>query len=195
MNKTAVFRRIILCAGIVLLVISAVYFTVYLTGNNDVKVDNAKTLEFIKNILPQTVPGIKEERSNNNMPAITHNGQDYVALLSVPRFSVNFPVRSSWDRKAVIKVPCVFTGNPYEGTLIIGGVDSDGQFDFIPKIDIGDTVVVTDMKGYEFIYTVSTVKHAKNSQASTLIDEKSDLTLFAKEKRTGDWLLVRCKMN
>ena len=92
------------------------------------------------------------------------------------------------------KVPCVFTGNPYEGSLIIGGVDSDGQFDFIPKIDIGDTVIVTDMKGYEFTYMVSTVKHAKNSKASTLIDENYDLTLFAKDKKTGDWLLVRCNM-
>mgnify|MGYP003305960195 CR=1 FL=1 len=78
--------------------------------------------------------------------------------------------------------------------LIIGGVDSDGQFGFVPGIDIGDTVVVTDMKGYEFTYTVSTVKHAKNAKASTLIDDNSDLTLFAKDKRTGDWLLVRCSM-
>ncbi len=107
---------------------------------------------------------------------------------------MKLPIRASWDKTAVKKVPCVFTGNPYEGTLIIGGIDAEGQFDFVSKIDIGDEVTVSDMKGYVFSYMVSTVKHAKNAKAKTLIDDNYDLTLFAKDKKTGDWLLVRCNM-
>lgn len=58
----------------------------------------------------------------------------------------------------------------------------------------GDVLTVTDMKGYEFTYTVSTVKHAKDAKASTLISDQYDLTVFAKDRRSGDWLLVRCNM-
>ncbi|MCQ2355111.1 MAG: sortase [Clostridia bacterium] len=193
-DKYDAIQKVLLLIGLALLLVSVVFLISALISSAKIEVNCDETVTHLESLLPTRTVGIKEERFNNTMPAVTYNGQDYSALLSVPRFSVKLPVRSSWDRNAVKKVPCVFTGNPYEGTLIIGGVDSDGQFDFIPKIDIGDTVVVTDMKGYEFTYTVSTVKHAKNAKAKTLIDEKHDLTLFAKDKKTGDWLLVRCNM-
>ena len=151
-------------------------------------------MDFLESVIPKRTAGFKEERSNNEMPSVSYDGQDYSAILSLSRLSVELPVRASWDAKAVKKVPCRFTGNPYEGTLIIGGTEADGQFDFVPKVDVGDEVCVTDMKGCVFTYTVSTVKHAKNAKAKTLIDDNYDLTLFAKDKKTGDWLLVRCNM-
>ena len=193
-HKYDVIQKILLLIGLALLLVSVVFLISTLINSAKIEVDCDETATYLECLLPNRIIGIKEERFNNTMPTIMHNGQDYSALLSVPRFSVMLPVRSSWDKNAVKKVPCVFTGNPYEGTLIIGGVDSDGQFDFVPQIDIGDELTVTDMRGYVFSYTVSTVKHAKDAKAPTLIDENYDLTLFAKDKKTGDWLLVKCKM-
>lgn len=193
-SKLGLGRSILLGIGSVLLLLSVVFLISTLVTSAKIEVNCDEITAYLESMLSARTVGIKEERSNNGMPVITRSGKDYVALLSVPRLSVKLPVRSVWDQNTVRKVPCVFTGNPYDGTLIIGGVDSYGQFDFVPKIDIGDELTVTDMKGYEFTYTVSTVKHAKDAKASTLIDEKYDLTLFAKDKKTGDWLLVRCNM-
>ena len=195
MKSKNAFRIVLLILGCTLLLASIVSlaFSAFMLGSVNVNVEN--TVDFLESVIPaNTTAGTKEERYNNEMPSVTYEEQDYSAILTISRFSVTLPVRSTWDKTVVNKVPCRFTGSVYDGTLIIGGEDAEGQFDFVPLVDIGDVITVTDMKGYEFTYTVSTVKHAKNSKASTLIDENYDLTLFAKDKKTGDWLLVRCNM-
>lgn len=193
MKKTN-FQKILLVLGIVILLVSVVFLIISLANSGRYKVDCDKTVDFIKSILPDSKVGMKEERSNSEMPSVYYDGQDFSALISIPRFSVTLPVRSSWNKYAVKEVPCRFTGNTYDGSLIVGGTDSKDQFDFVSEIDIGDTVLVTDMRGYEFTYSVSTVKHAKDAKAETLMDSDVDLILFAKDKKSGDWLLVKCIM-
>lgn len=187
-------KDVLLIIGSALLILSAVFFIISSCAVNRLNIDCEGIVNFIDNIVPFSGAGVKEERYNSEMPSLSFNGQDYVALLSIPRFSVILPIRSCWDKKIVNAVPCRFSGSIYDGTLIIGGIDSDSQFGFVSQIDIGDTVKVKDIRGYEFKYTVVNVKHAKNSSAETLIDEQYDLTLFAKERGSGVWLLVRCKM-
>lgn len=191
-NKYDAVQLLFLLIGSILLLVAIGFLISAITAPDNSGVDCDKIAAYLDSILPTRTIGVKEDRSNKTMPAVTYNGQDYAALLSVPRFSVKLPVRAAWDKNAVNRVPCRFTGSVYDGTLIIGGVDAGGQFDFVPEIDIGDELTVTDMKGEVFTYTVSTVKHAKNAKAETLTDTGYDLTLFAKDKKTGDWLLVRC---
>lgn len=193
-NKTSAPQIAAIAVGTALLLAAALFLLLSRLSAERAEIDCDAAAAYMESVLPTRTAGLKEDRANKNMPALSYGGQDFSALLTVKRLSVKLPVRASWDKSAVNSVPCVFTGNPYDGTLIIGGVDAEGQFDFVPKIDVGDEIAVTDMKGYEFVYTVSTVKHAKNSKASTLIDGEYDLTLFTKDKRTGDWLLVRCRM-
>lgn len=192
-NKNAL-QIVLLILGCTLLLVSLALFIISEIEYSRISVNTEDTVRFLESVIPNRTVGVKEERTNNEMPSVTYDGQDYAAILSLSRLSVKLPIRSSWDRTAVRKVPCRFDGSVYDGTLIIGGVDAEGQFDFVSKVDIGDVITVTDMKGYVFTYTVSTVKHAKNSKASTLTDKNYDLTLFAKDKKTGDWLLVRCNM-
>ena len=188
------FQIVPLFLGCTLLLASLVFFIISMIGYNSITVNTEDAVCFLESVIPERTTGIKEERTNSEMPSVTYNGQDYAAILSLSRLSVKLPIRASWDKTAVNKVPCRFDGSAYDGTLIIGGVDADGQFDFVSKVDIGDVITVTDMKGSVFTYTVSKVKHAKNAKSSTLTDENYDLTLFAKDKKTGDWLLVRCNM-
>ena len=193
MNKSNIVQKILLLTGIILLAGSLTFLIMYMISSNGEKVDTEKAVDFIKSVIPPKTVGIPEERSNSNMPVVSFDGQDYAALLNVPGCSAELPVRSQWDKRMVKNVPCRFYGNPYDGTLVIGGTDKKGQFDFITKIDIGDTVTVVDMKGYEFSYVVSAVRHADNADAETIIDEEYELTLFAKSNQTGGWVLVRCK--
>lgn len=177
-----------------LLTAAAVLFCTEKAGRKRSIAGNAETVEFMEKVIPARKAGIKEDLSNPEMPSVRFEGCDYDALFEYGRFSVKLPVSSSWDRKNVNYVPCRFTGSVYDGTLIIGGVDAEGQFDFISQTDIGDTVTVTDMKGNVFTYGVEKVIHAKNAKASKLRDDNFDLTFFAKDKKSGSWLLVRCSM-
>ncbi len=188
-----VFVPIVL--GVLLIAAGLTIFIVSKISGRQSLADNREVCDFIENILPPRTPGIKEERSNPEMPVVSYEGQDYAAILEIIKHGVKLPVSAYWNKRSVNHVPCRFTGNPYDGTLIIGGVDQTGQFDFISDVDIGDKIVLTDMRAQEFTYTVATVRHAKNAKAETLIDPDYDLTLFAKDAKTGDWLLVRCKIN
>lgn len=191
-NKT--FQKVSVALGWTLLLASLAFLAASLLGEGNIRVNIGNTVAFFESVIPDVTVGLKEERSNNEMPSVSCEGQDYAALLAVPRLSVKLPVRASWDKKAVKKVPCRFSGSVYDGTLVIGGTDAEGQFDFISRMDVGDEITVTDAKGARFSYTVSAVRHAKNADADTLIDGKSDLTLFVKDRKIGSWLLVRCNM-
>lgn len=193
-TKPSAGRITLISLGILLLLASVSAWAVPRIAGQKVSVNCAEAAAYLEDILPARTTGIREARANNTLPAVSFAGQDFTALLTVPKFSVKLPVRSAWDKKAVKKVPCVYSGNPYEGTLIIGGTASDGQFDFVLRTDIGDPVTVTDMRGAEFHYTVLAVKHAQNVGTDNLKNENCDLTLFTKDKQTGKWVLVRCGM-
>lgn len=194
MKSKSAFQIVLLILGCTLLLVSLVLFIISEIGYSRISVNTEDTVYFLESVIPDRTVGVKEERTNNEMPSVTYDGQDYSAIFSFSRLSVKLPIRSSWDKTAVNKVPCRFDGSVYDGSLIIGGVDAEGQLNFVRLVDIGDVITVTDMKGSVFTYTVSTVKHAKNAKSSTLTDKNYDLTLFAKDKKTGDWLLVRCNM-
>lgn len=193
-NKYSLWKAILITCGILLLITSVSILTVTIIQEKNIKVDCEKAAEFIEEVIPSREAGIKEDRSNNEMPCVSYDGQDFVALLSVPENSINLPIRASWNTGYIKKVPCRFDGNPYDGSLVIGGCDSEGQFDFVSTLDNGDLITITDMTGTEFTYTVSVVRHSDDARAETLMDKNYDLTLFTKDTQMGNWLLVRCTL-
>lgn len=194
-RKRGALYKCIIILGALLLAAAIGIFVYTQIDNKNNAADNKKTVAFLEEILPERTPGIKEDLSNSVMPSYSYKGEDYIALIEIPAHSVKLPVISEWNKKTVNSVPCRFFGSAYDGSLIVGGVDREGQFDFVSEIDIGDEVTVTDMRGQEYRYTVKTVKHAKNAEAETLSNGDYDLTLFAKSRSDGDYLLVRCNMS
>ena len=182
-------------AGIVLLAVAVGLLGFRILTENRSNIRNKEAVEYLQQVLPGKEAGLKDGRANRAMASAAYDGRDYVAILEIPAFGRALPVSMSWDKKLVQTVPCRFTGNPYDGSLVIGGTPGSGQFDFISLMDIGDEVTLTDMDGCVFRYKVKTVKHAKNALAETLTGGDCDLTLFAKQEKLGrEYLLVRCVM-
>ena len=154
--------------------------------------DRQATLAFLESVLPPETAGIRDNRAEVTMAALSVDGTDYVAIVEVPRFEVKLPVADGWDTRRVKHVPCRFSGSVYDGTMVIGGVDTAEQFAFVSSADVGDEVRLTAMTGEVFTYRVKSVRHAKNADAETLSSGDGDLTLFAKT-RPGDVLLVICE--
>ena len=91
--------------------------------------------------------------------------------------------------------PCRFWGSVYDSSLVIGGADQQGQFDFCDQIDIGNAVIITDMTGAAFSYTVACVERAARADADWLLSEDYDLTIFAKDAFSLEYLAVRCRLS
>lgn len=176
-----------------LLVAAAVAVTVGgIFGRKQNAEHNGEVLAFLESILPEKSVGFREEKGDPSMPVIEFEENDYVGILEVPRFSVSLPIAANWSKSLVRSVPCRFTGSVFDGTLILGGTGEEGQFDFIPSLDIGDGITFTDLKGEVFSFSVKKVLHASDASLKTLTDPDYPLTLFAKDPSSGSTLVVRC---
>ena len=172
-------------------------FTLLVFSRLQVSRSAAKAVELdahLEDILPPRTPGIPEAYTNMEMPAISVNGHDFIGIVEIPAFQTVLPIGSVWDSGTVSSFPCRFWGTVYDGSLILGGADRKGQFDFLDQIQNDDSVLVTDMTGTQFSYRVSDIFRSGSAQADVLLDDSSDLTLFARNARSLEYIIVRCVM-
>lgn len=153
--------------------------------------ENRQAVAQMQSILPPAAPGIADQYSHMEMPSLQIGGRDYVALLEAPMYGVRLPVRSRWSALEARSCPCRFYGTVYDGSLIIGGNQNKDQFAFLTQIQNGDKVVITDMTGAQFAYRVSLVYRTDSVDAQSLMDDESDLTLFAPCNFGLEYVVVR----
>ena len=146
----------------------------------------------LESVLPPRTPGITENFTNMEMPALSMGDQDFIGIIEVPAFQTVLPICSNWDSGKVSSFPCRFWGTVYDGSLIVGGADQTGQFDFLDQIQNEDLVLVTDMTGAQFSYRVDKIIRTKSAQSDILLDDTYDLTLFVRESRSLEYIIVRC---
>jgi sortase (surface protein transpeptidase) len=146
----------------------------------------------LEQILPPRSTGVMDTYSSMQMPAMEVDGADVIGLLDIPAHDVALPIGAAWETKTRTSFPRRFSGTVYDGSLIIGGYDQKGQFDCLKKLDVGDAVSVTDMTGAEFTYVVQQIERKSSVQAEVLADESSELTLFARNAYSMEYIVVRC---
>ena len=170
-------------------------FTLLVFSRLQVSRSAAKAVELaaqLEDILPPRTPGIPEAYTNMEMPAISVNGYDFIGIVEIPAFQTALPIGSVWDSGTVSSFPCRFWGTVYDSSLILGGADQTGQFDFLKQIQHGDSVLVTDMTGAEFSYRVERIIRTTSADAEILLEQDSDLILFARQARSPEYIIVRC---
>lgn len=146
-------------------------------------------------LLPERTPGVPGIYLDAHMPVLEIDGTDYVAMVEIPAFGITLPVADRWDGQKLSDSPVRFSGSAYDQTLVIGGADDALQFGFCDKIQHGAIVVVTDMTGAQFRYTVSGIDRAKRAQTQWLSEEGCDLTLFCRDMYSMEYIAVRCVAN
>ena len=152
-----------------------------------------KTAAEITAMLPSQSIGIPEDYTNTDMPVLQLKGQDYSGLLRVPAFGVYLPISSSWDSGSLNACPRRFWGSVYDNSLVIGG--STDQFGFCSRADLGDHILVTDMEGAQFRYEVARIERHPHADADTLLQPDWDLTLFARDSGSMNYIFLRCSFS
>lgn len=153
---------------------------------------NAEIVQTMEAILNDRKEGTKDFERDPEMPALEIHGEDFIGLLEIPAFGLKLPICSTWDKGKVVSYPCRFYGSAYDGTLIIGGYDQSGQFDFFDRIQNSAAVSITDMTGTTFSYVVSRVDRSDSAQAEILMDNDADLTLFVRDAQLLEYIILRC---
>ena len=108
-------------------------------------------------MIPQRSEGYLGIYSEPEMPVLELEGRDWCGLLEIPAYGLTLPIQGVWDPGSLPSAPCRFWGSVYDGTMILGGADQEGQFAFCSRTNPGDFVILTDMLGNEFTYQVARV--------------------------------------
>ena len=184
--------KIFLVLGCLLIISSLALLFVMNNHAKKAQLHSREIVEIMEKILPDRRKGAVDIERSEKMPSLELEGEDYIALLEIPYMGMKLPVSRSWGKSKVISNPCRFDGTAYDGTLIIGGYDQQGQFDFFDRISDGAEVMVTDMTGCVFTYEISRIERTSDVSAKNLADTGADLTLFVRDAQLLEYILLRC---
>lgn len=186
--------KVIFILGCLLIAFSMVLLFLLQVQAKRAKRTNIEIVQIMETILSDRREGVKNPEWETEMPILELQGEDFIALLEIPSYGLKLPVCDIWDKGKVMSYPCRFRGNAYDGSLVVGGYDQPGQFDFFERIQNGTQVTVTDMTGTTFSYVVELVERSSSAQAEILNDEEADLTLFVRDAQLLEYILLRCVM-
>lgn len=187
-------RLTLLCLILgILLIVSAVGYYAWMrySVSKNAK-DAVKTVEKLYALMPEITNGAPDGRQNAAMSSLALGEDSFVGIIEVPIYERELPIYANWDTDKVNCFPCRYFGSVYNKTLILGGSDNDGQFDFIKKISIGDVVTITDTLGVRYTFRVSSIRRKSDVSIENLTDETAALTFFAKNSLDFDYTVVYC---
>ena len=184
--------KLLWLAGLLLVAGSLVLLVVTRNHVGSAQAEAVRLAAQLEQVMPGRMAGFMEEYTVMDMPVYQLGGKEFSGVLDVPAFGARLPIGNEWDKELVTSYPCRFSGTVYDGTLVIGGSDQEGQLSFLERIDLGDIVAVTDMTGMAFTSVVEKVERSKTAQANVLMDEDAALTLFARDSYALDYVIVRC---
>lgn len=147
---------------------------------------NAETISKILSLLPDRTNGMPGDRTDTKMPVLEIGGQDYICLIEIPDSDVRLPVLSENTGNRPNASPYRYGGTVSDGSLIIGGLPSD----FLSGIETSGTVMLTDMNGICYTYTVTGIEYA-DTIGETLSAGDDDLVLFSVNKWKPGYTVVR----
>lgn len=113
-----------------------------------------------------------------DMPVVNIDGTDYVAMLGIPSLGLEFAVRSEWSYAGLKNSPCRYMGSAYTRDLIICAHNYSTHFGRLNELVPGDEVLLVDMDGVLFTYTVELIEELGRYDFGPMQESGYDLTLF-----------------
>lgn len=179
---------VITAAG-VLLILSAAFLLLWnIVSGRQAARQNEEAVNKVLSLLPDRTSGVPDDRTDAKMPVLEIGGQDYICLIEISDSDDCLPVLSEKNGNRPNASPYRYRGTISDGSLVIGGVDSD----FLSYIEAGGIVVITDMNGSCYTYTVTGMEYA-DTVSETLSAGDDALVLFSANKWKSGYTVVRCR--
>jgi len=151
-------------------------------------------------ILPQVVERItaavpEQTYPDPYDPAMTEveiGGFAYIGYLSIPAIEIELPVMAEWDYDRLKAAPCRYTGSTKTGDLVICAHNFDKHFGRLQDIDLGESILFTDMDGTVWRYQVAAMEVLGPDDIENMSAGAYDLTLFTCSYGGKSRVTVRC---
>lgn len=126
--------------------------------------------------LQKPVEVLTEEEKK--MTEVMINGIPYIGYLSIPKLDLDLPIISTWDYSRLNVAPCRFTGTVLGEDLVLLAHNYASHFGKISQLEVGDTVLFTDMAGQQILYEVVGKDILPPDAVEEMTSGYFDLTLF-----------------
>lgn len=113
-----------------------------------------------------------------NMTVVMLNGYEYIGILDLPTLNLSLPILADWDEAKLKIAPCRQEGSVDEDDLVIAGHNYRRHFQYLYKLQIGDTIRFTDMNGNVTTYTVQQMRTLDATDVDTVLNSEHDLVLY-----------------
>lgn len=127
------------------------------------------------------------------MPVTVIDGREFVGVIQIPFLALELPVLSEWSDANSKIAPCRYRGTAYQNDLIIAGHNYKSCFKNLKNVPVGEQVLLTDMDGNVFSYTVSALEVIGGSDVESMESGDWDLTLFTCTYGGQSRIALRCE--
>ena len=120
------------------------------------------------------------------------NGYGYIGYISIPSLNIDLPVMSEWDYGRLKIAPCRYYGSTKTDNLVIAAHNYRVHFGSFGRIEVGDTVIFTDMDSVKHRYKVDVVEQLLPTDVDKVKDTGDDLILYTCTYGGAKRITVRC---
>ena len=192
-RKTGKLTIALILTGVLLILSALAIAVIGISLEKTAEKNAAEIADRIGALLPESKNAEPDDRADKRMASVSIDGVDFCAIIEIPRFGTKLPVRSVWDSSSVRMYPCRYSGSVHDSTLIIGGSDARGQFDFVSEITERDILLVTDTEGKCHSYEVGRIDITQSADTPTLTEGEYSLVLFARNTYGDGYTVIRCE--
>lgn len=120
------------------------------------------------------------------------DGYGFVGYLSIPSLELELPVMADTSKAQLKLSPCRFSGSTKTDNLVIGAHNYNRHFGRISNLRIGDEILLTDMDGKTWEYSVVTTEILNPDDVKELTAGEFALTLYTCTYGGKTRVTVRC---
>lgn len=131
------------------------------------------------------------------MPTVKVNNEKYIGIVEVPELKVSLPINSTWSYNKLKSSPCLYSGSIYTNDAIIMAHNYRSHFKPLWRAKTGMTVLIRDMDGNLFDYTVSSIKNLFPEDVLELqsLAQEYDLVLFTCTYGANERIVLGCNLS
>jgi sortase A len=118
------------------------------------------------------------DETSDEMKSVKINNYSYIGRIEVPSLGLNLPVMDQWSYPRLRVSPCRYSGTAAGGDLIILAHNYPRHFGTLKNLDIGATVIFTDVDGRVYRYQVAEIQTLEKTDTLAMEAGDWDLTMF-----------------
>lgn len=129
---------------------------------------------------------------DDTMTVVEIDGYGYIGYISIPALELDLPVMSEWDYGRLKIAPCRYYGGTKTDNLVIAAHNYRLHFGYLGHLEVGDTVIFTDMESEISTYKVTSEEILMSTDVDKVKDTGDDLILYTCTYGGSKRVAVRC---